>query len=491
MIHLTASDFYSYYKPDECGLRIHLKHKGVKEAKPSAYEEVLKRLGERHERNHLKSFPSYKDLSKGATDDRVQETINAVKKQEPVIYQALFKANATLNGKDCAILGNPDFLILEDGAYIIRDSKISRRTNEEDHPEIFRQLEIYGWLFEETFGQPPAKLQVHSGTDEIHDIPYDKGKTALQILEEILSLKTLASEPYSPVGWSKCSGCGFFDHCWPIAEKNQDPAILSGVDKGLAIALRKEGINNINEFLEQFDEHSLEEFKRPWGTKTQKVGKTAKSILLMAQSLTSGEEMLLQNPSIPDHQNYCMFDVEGLPPHLKEDEKIYLWGIQVFGDKPSEYKAALAGFGSNGDQECWDDFLSKAKAIFDEHGDIPFVHWSSYEKSRLSSYMKRYGDSNGIADRIDKNLLDLYGITRKSIVLPLPSYSLKIVEKYIKFERKLEEYGGDWAIAKYIEAVETEDEEKRKEVMDEIVAYNKEDLEATWAVLTWLKQKKS
>ena len=90
---------------------------------------------------------------------------------------------------------------------------------------------------------------------------------------------------------------------------------------------------------------------------------------------------------------------------------------------------------------------------------------------------------------MSKNLLDLLPITKNSIVLPLPSYSLKVVEKYVGFKRTLEEYGGDWAMAKYIEAVETEDPGQRDAVMNEILDYNREDLEATWTVSKWLKSK--
>jgi predicted RecB family nuclease len=42
-------------------------------------------------------------------------------------------------------------------------------------------------------------------------------------------------------------------------------------------------------------------------------------------------------------------------------------------------------------------------------------------------------------------------------------------------------------MAKYIEATESEDEARREALMDEILAYNREDLEATWAVLEWLR----
>ena len=45
-------------------------------------------------------------------------------------------------------------------------------------------------------------------------------------------------------------------------------------------------------------------------------------------------------------------------------------------------------------------------------------------------------------------------------------------------------------MAKYIEAVETESAAERAAIMDEILAYNREDLAATWAVLQWLKTKR-
>src|SRR5439155_13516703 len=84
---------------------------------------------------------------------------------------------------------------------------------------------------------------------------------------------------------------------------------------------------------------------------------------------------------------------------------------------------------------------------------------------------------------------DLLPITEDAVALPLPSYSLKVVEQYVGFERQQEEYGGQWAMAKYIEAVETEDEATRADVMAQILAYNREDLAVTWAVLQWLKSK--
>ena len=67
--------------------------------------------------------------------------------------------------------------------------------------------------------------------------------------------------------------------------------------------------------------------------------------------------------------------------------------------------------------------------------------------------------------------------------MPLSSYSLKVVEKYVGFQRTQDEYGGDWSMAKYVEATELQDEAQRDALMAQILTYNEEDLKATWAVL--------
>lgn len=74
-------------------------------------------------------------------------------------------------------------------------------------------------------------------------------------------------------------------------------------------------------------------------------------------------------------------------------------------------------------------------------------------------------------------------------ILPVPSFSLKVIEKYIGFKRTQDEFGGQWAMAIFIEATETSDESKRKQLMGEILKYNKEDLAATWALFKWLRGK--
>ena len=105
----------------------------------------------------------------------------------------------------------------------------------------------------------------------------------------------------------------------------------------------------------------------------------------------------------------------------------------------------------------------------------------------MKQYIDRHGDPDGTAARVLRNLVDLLPVTRNAVALPLPSYSLKVVEGYVGFRRKQDGCGGDWAMAKFIEATETENEPERNALMSEILRYNEEDLAATWAVFGWLR----
>jgi predicted RecB family nuclease len=345
-------------------------------------------------------------------------------------------------------------------------------------------------MFEQTVGIPAKRLQVHTGKGDIVDVPYDGGVAVLAELTRILTTKRLGAEPYEPLGWTKCSGgCGYNDRCWQQAEARQDVSLVMEVDQGLARKLHADGIVSAQQLLSSFDAQHLSELKRPWGPKQQKVGTKAEKILLFAEVLCSGKERILGPAIIPVHDNYVMFDLEGMPPYLDELEQIYLWGMKVYGKCPSAFTGLTAGFGTNGDRDGWMAFLSGAKKLFDDYGDIPFVHWHHYEKTHIKQYIERYGDPDGIAARVLTNLLDLLPITKSAIAIPRPSYSLKVVEEYVGFKRTQDEYGGSWAMAQLILATETEDEGERNFRMDEILKYNEEDLAATWAVFEWLRNK--
>jgi len=301
-MRMTASDFVSYHRPTRCDLRVFLRHHREQEVAPGPYDEVLRRLGLRHEKNHLATLGAFADVSDASLHEQVKKTADAIAKKVPILYQPAFLANTVLGGTEVEIVGVPDFLILDGNGYLIRDSKMARRIDDDNHPEILLQVQLYGWLFEKSCGATPKGLQVHSGTGEIVAVHYDGGKCALQELERLLALKQLTAEPYEPVGWSKCIGCGFTDRCWKNAENNSDVALVYCVDQSLARTLNKQGIRSRKELLASFDVATLSAFKRPYGSREQRVGKAAERILQFADAMERKQESSYQSLEMPPLQ---------------------------------------------------------------------------------------------------------------------------------------------------------------------------------------------
>ncbi len=96
-MRLTASDFYTYHLPSLCPVRVYKRHRGELEATPGAYDEIIRRLGERHERDHLASLPGALDLAGGTRAEREQRTREAVAGNAHPIGS--WKASATVSGQ--------------------------------------------------------------------------------------------------------------------------------------------------------------------------------------------------------------------------------------------------------------------------------------------------------------------------------------------------------------------------------------------------------
>ena len=487
-MNLSASDIHNLYHPSRCNLRVYLLAKGEPQAPQGDFSAMLMALGNKHETQYLETLGIHVQPEGRTQEERWLETQRLVNDLTPIIYQPVLIADAPSELSEHSIVGIPDLLVLQDGLYVIRDVKLARNVEGNRHPEIVRQLSLYGWLFRQAFGVPPAALQLLLGDGSIAEIPDDDGASAMNALSEVINLGALPEEPYEPVGWSKCSDCGYKQRCWEVANEQQDVAILPGVDQGFARFLRGENVTSVSQLMERFDAATLAKVQRQWGQRMQKVGaKLADSVIAHARARITGEVQRLTDPQFPESPNYIVFDIEGMPAYLDDDEQAYLWGTQLYGENGGMFTPALAGFHVGGDREGWFDFLDNCQAVFAVHGDLPILHWGSYEKTKINQYLDRYGDKQGIALRIRDNLVDLLPMTQRSFALPDPSYTLKLMELRAGYKRTMDEFGGNWAIVNYALAVESRDEALRNEVMDQIVLYNREDLEATWAVFEWLR----
>jgi predicted RecB family nuclease len=487
-VQFRASDVYDYYYPSRCALRVALRHRGEPEDETaSPFDELLRTLGKAHERAHLAFLAGAVDLTGFSPEERERRTMLEMRAGAPALYQPRLRLGIEVCGEDCELVGEPDFLIRDGSGYRIRDSKLKRNIGADRPGAIPLQLQLYGFLYERATGQAPRALEVHAGAGDIVPIPYDGGDAAFAFLRYLHRMREAPADAYEPVGWSKCDRCGYSARCWGRATGSSDISILHEVSQDRARALHASGITTVPELLRAFEDPARREL---FGEKGKNGGKPfgwVAKIRRDAEAHSTGRPVVIAEPRLPDRGDCVSFDLEGAQAYADEIEKVYLWGLKTSGPGSSRCLSVVASFGPEGDREAWREFLGIAARLLEERPGLRFVHWGSYERTKVRQYAELHGDPDGTAARVLERLLDLFEIVRKSFALPLPSYGLKRVGEYVGFRRRLPEGRGDWAIAKYIEATETRDPAARAAILAEILAYNEEDLNATSAVLEWAR----
>ena len=507
---LSPAAITRLHEPSSCDKRTWLRDvEGLEPAPDGPFQVFIKDQGDRHE---LAVFNELLDegleiMDAGGYDDphALDKTLIGIDTGEEVIYQGMLKAELEVAGEPRTVLGYPDFLIREGDDWVIGDAKLTRRLYESsgsersDKKAIFLQMRLYGLLFEAMFPGVSFRLRVYNGAGGQDEVAFDDGGSALDELARVIAIRELTEAPEAIVGWTHCGGCGYKPVCWPVAEQEKALGVVIDIDRRLAPKLMAEGIASYPEVAELTPE-DLAAIKAKSGADVD----GSRRIIENVEALIAGKPARRRDgsgqdvpidPAVSADANYVMFDIEGLPPQLNEQEKIYLWGLQVFGENQGEFQACLAGFGDGGDEEGWREFLRQSRAILDEHPGIRFVHWHHYDRRMVEAYLDRYGDdAHATGAEVVASLLDLHPIVKGALAVPAPSYSLKVIEalddvkRISGFERSADEVSkGDESIVAYMEAVETDDMSRREEIINSLCAYNEEDLQATWAVMEWLR----
>ena len=487
-MRVAASAWYELFSPTECAKRVRLIAAGVQGAAPGAYEVVLEELGNKHEADYLATLEPAVRVGDGADEDRVAATLQAIRDQAAVVYQPFFKTTLQVEGEEVELVGNPDFLVRSGEGYLIRDAKLARHTSRDEKPEVFCQIQAYGYLHEAVLGHPAVGLEVFDGQGLIQSVVYEGPDAFRAALSQLVRLRNSALATYAPVGWSKCLACSFKPTCWPEAEARRDVSLVYGVSQGMAKSLQEAGIATIGA-LAGVDPERLSRVAYGFGSRVRTIGAGAGALIRAAKALDENREIAIAPPVIPPSANYVSFDLEGVPIPASPEEIIYLWGIQVFGANPGPYQGITSDFEEGGDRRGWMRFLEAMDRIFQVHSDIPLVVYSPYESTHVRLYINRYGDWNGVGERVMRNLWDMLPAIKNAVALPLCSYSLKQVELHVGFERTQEEFGGSWSIAQYFRAMQSYDPAVRQAIMGEILTYNAEDLQATIQVFDWLRCK--
>ena len=432
--------------------------------------ELTKRLiegGILHEESYVKDMQKVTVDKNLSNDEAEQLTLKYMKAGEELIYQGVI---SYIDG-DVKFKGRPDFLKKCSGPsnfgdyhYIPVEIKNSTKC---DKAEYKKQLMLYAIILNKVQGvMPPIGEFINKNKEKItceltdkllrgtNDAIYD----ILSILrgkEPLLKItKQSLQTPWSEVLLEE-------------AEQKSDISLLYNIGSSVIVGLKSEGIKTLND-MAACNVDSLPKIK---GASID----TLRRLKAQANSLVNSKILQICNPDIPNAQTKIYFDIEG-DPFLGVE---YLFGFLIVkNNSKGGFKYFLA---ENPDNEkmMWDQFLSWLQT--ENFQDFKVYHFHHYEKTQLNKLLKKYGSCDQLDHFID-NLVDLSKKLTDSFIFPVYFYSIKDIAKHLKFKWQHEKAGGAQSIFWYEKWLET----KNRNILQDIINYNEDDVNATEFLHRWL-----
>jgi uncharacterized protein len=325
---------------------------------------------------------------------------------------------------------------------------------------------FYSYLLSLLQGAWPreGKVILGDGTERLFLIApqWETVQRLLQEIEEIHGGKPAALH----IG-SRCRHCGWRELCLEEAHNKKDISLLFNLSEEMCQALRAQGIITYADLAAAPFERLLD---LPWATKP-----TLKKLQIQAQALEQQEPIVLRRPRLPQTPVEIFLDME----EDAESHVNYLFGVLIRHNDAEEYKALLAkALDETAIRTLWQDFV----ALLASFDDFTIYHFHHHERLQFEQCATKYGIDPALYQRIIHHMVDLYPLITSSVVLPLHSYSIKSIAKYLGFQWSNVAANASQSMYWYAQWRATGNEE----LLEAIVQYNRDDCMATRVVKDWL-----
>lgn len=231
----------------------------------------------------------------------------------------------------------------------------------------------------------------------------------------------------------------------------------------------------------------------------QRLAQQARLQLESATLDTPKYEVLPPNPDQPNWLAYLpaqnsadiYFDLEGFP--LQEGGLEYLWGAGYIEQGHFQFKAWWAHNEAE-EAAAFQGFIQWAYQRWQTQPCMHIYHYGHYEITALRRLMGKYGCCEIEVDTLLRQqvFVDLYPITRNSLRIGEPKYSIKNVERLYRPKRHTEVATGGDSLVEYqqwrdLDSVGADGRDEHSSViLQNIWSYNKDDCESTWQLACFL-----
>jgi uncharacterized protein len=294
----------------------------------------------------------------------------------------------------------------------------------------------------------------------------------LQILEEFIQSLELSEAPEMFISRQKCNLCHWHSQCYAIAQSQKHLSLLPGVTPVRYAQLQALSLTTL-ESLANTSPTTLEDL--PGFDRI-----VASKLVTQAQSVIEKRPLILSNHRYREEITFTApielyFDIEA-QPDLDLD---YLLGVLVVDrqNNTQEFYSFLAET-PEAEELVWRQFLD----LVWQYPEAPIYHFCVYEYDTVKRLARLYRTPNSSVNPVLNRFVDVYEQLIQSVALPVESYALKAIARWLGFEWRDKEASGAKCIYWYDQWLETGD----RTFLEMIQRYNEDDCHATRNVKDWL-----
>jgi predicted RecB family nuclease len=304
------------------------------------------------------------------------------------------------------------------------------------------------------------------------------------ILQDCMELLLEQQEPEVFIAHNRCDLCPWLSHCYDIAQTEQHLSLLPGVTPSRYIHLQSLQLTT-PEALAIAPPKQLETLPGFGSLVADRLVRQAQSSLqnraipvptrLSNSVITATPTRLLTAEELPTASIELYFDIEAAPDH----NLVYLHGVLAV-DRLTQTETFYPLLADRPEDECviWQQFLD----LVWQYPDAPIFHFCPYEVQTVRRLSEVYGTPYERVEPLLRRFVDLHERVTRVATLPVESYALKPIARWLGFDWRNPEANGAQSIYWYAQWLTTGD----RSFLDAILQYNEDDCRATYRVKDWL-----
>ncbi|WP_296745751.1 TM0106 family RecB-like putative nuclease [Mesorhizobium sp.] len=474
-------------------------------AKPAYWDpqlEVLRERGAVHERNfvqHLADSGLTITRIDGVdiSDAAVAATVQSMAAGAEVIVQAALR-NGRWGGRADILRRIEKPSNLGSWSYEVLDTKLARETK----AGTVLQLCLYSDLLERAQGLAPDQMHVVAPWSDFIPQTFRFADYAAYYRQVKRRFEQSLEQENAPATYpdptEHCDVCRWHDACDRKRREDDHPSLIAGATKVQINEFAQRGASTMAGI-------AAVALPLPWRPERGSVGsydRVREQARVQVEARETGArriEMLEIEPGcglarLPEPSAGDIFlDLEG-DPFVGEHGLEYLFGYLCNdGHGQSVYIGDWA-LSRTEERQAFERFVDFVMARWQAYPELHIYHYAPYEPAALKRLMGRYGTREDEIDRMlrAKLFVDLYSVVRHGVRASVESYSIKRLEPFYGFVRRVPLTDANSALSSFQANLELGDvgsisEETRATVR----GYNEDDCLSTAVLRAWLEDRRA